>query len=87
MAVPVTPLDQAIDRLVFETQYVRDVLHVAGPSGGITSISTVSLQRLFEGLSWSIDVLRTVQAAQPITTPPVVNLPAVGGTPAPPAGG
>lgn len=79
MAVTLTPLQQAIDRLVFETQYVRDVLHVAGPSVGTTTISTISLARLFEGLVWSIDTLRSVQ--------PLTTTPAVGGAPATTAGG
>lgn len=81
-----TPLQQAIDRLVFETQYVRDVLHVAGPGVGVTTISTRSLQQLFDGLAWTIDALR---AAQPSLSMPVVNPNAVpaGGTAPPTAGG
>lgn len=86
MAAPPTPLQQAIDRLVFETQYVRDVLHVAGPGVGVTTISTRSLQQLFDGLAWTIDTLRATQPA--LTVPTVVPgaVPA-GGTAPPTTGG
>lgn len=80
-SMPPTLLQQAIDRLVFETQYVRDVLHVSGPQGSICQISAVSMQRLFDGLAWSIDTLRAAQAS-PMT--PIVP---TGGAAPPEAGG
>lgn len=78
---PPSPLSQAADRLAWEAQYVRDVLHLS--RGGVCSVSSRSLQSLYEGL---VAVLDVVRAAAPLTAPPVTT-PAAGGTPAPTTGG
>lgn len=78
---PPSPLSQAADRLAWEAQFVRDVLHLA--RGSVCTVSTRSMQALYEGLVSVLDVVRPqVQA-----TPPVAVSPAAGGTPAPTSGG
>lgn len=73
MIVPA--MQAAIDRLVFEAQYVRDVMHLAG--AGTITISAGSLAKLYDGLVQVIDVLR---AQQPATgAPPAAAQPPASG--------
>lgn len=79
-----TPLQQAVDRLAFVTQYLRDELFLAGPSGGRVSLSTLSMQRVYDDLAATLAVLRSLApAAAAAGQPP----PGAGGAPAPPASG
>ena len=61
---PPTPIQAALERLTFEAQYVRDVLFLA--DGGTCRMSSQSAQRLYDGLAWTINVLRASQPVGPV---------------------
>lgn len=71
MPGPQTKLEQAIDRLVWEATYLRDVLHVVGPQPQIT-LSAKSLQQTVAGMIDAINLLREIQPG----TVPTVGVPA-----------
>lgn len=73
------PLAGPIDRLVYEAQYVRDVLFLAGPVPHCR-VSVAAMGSLYEGLSSVITELRKLQSQAVAAAPP-------GGAAPPPAGG
>ena len=80
-----TPLRAVIDRLAWEAQYLRDVLHLAG-DGGVCRISSLSAARIFEGISLSISALRQIEQSMVGQVPPVAGA-AGGAAPATQQGG
>ena len=72
-----SPLTSALDRLRFETQYLVDVLHVAGPNSQCT-ISSRSLRQTVDGLTAAIGMIESFTGVLAGGVPPATGAAAAG---------